>query len=77
MMIEGVEKQLEALGNPKQAILCGIEAHACIAVRTHYSLNNETIKVLSIGEQVIDFSSIMCHVGYFTANVASIVELVY
>lgn len=33
MMIEQVEKELEALGNPKQAILCGIEAHACIAVR--------------------------------------------
>lgn len=33
MMTEGVEKELQALGNPKQAILCGIEAHACIAVR--------------------------------------------
>lgn len=33
MMIEEVEKELQALGNPKQAILCGIEAHACIAVR--------------------------------------------
>lgn len=33
-MIEQVEKELEALGNPKQAILCGIEAHACIAVRS-------------------------------------------
>lgn len=32
MMTEDVEKQLLALGNPKQAILCGIEAHACIAV---------------------------------------------
>lgn len=40
MMIEEVEKQLEALGNPKQAILCGIEAHACIAVRTHNSLDH-------------------------------------
>uniref|UniRef100_A0A8C7X1F0 Isochorismatase domain containing 2 n=1 Tax=Oryzias sinensis TaxID=183150 RepID=A0A8C7X1F0_9TELE len=34
MMIEQVEKELEALGNPKQAILCGIEAHACIACTT-------------------------------------------
>lgn len=34
MMIEEVKKELQALGNPKQAILCGIEAHACIAVRT-------------------------------------------
>lgn len=34
-MIEEVEKELQALGNPKQAILCGIEAHACIAVNTY------------------------------------------
>lgn len=33
MVTEEVEKELQALGNPKQAILCGIEAHACIAVR--------------------------------------------
>lgn len=33
MMTEEVQKELQALGNPKQAILCGIEAHACIAVR--------------------------------------------
>lgn len=32
-MIEQVEKELQTLGNPKQFILCGIEAHACIAVR--------------------------------------------
>lgn len=32
MIIEEVEKELKALGSPKQAILCGIEAHACIAV---------------------------------------------
>lgn len=38
MMIEAVEKELQALGNPKQAILCGIEAHACIAVRTEHYL---------------------------------------
>lgn len=37
MMIEEVEKELQALGNPKQAILCGIEAHACIAVRPNYN----------------------------------------
>lgn len=33
MMTEEVQRELQALGNPKQAILCGIEAHACIAVR--------------------------------------------
>lgn len=38
MMIEEVESKLQALGNPKQAILCGIEAHACIAVRSHNPL---------------------------------------
>lgn len=48
MMIEEVEKELQALGNPKQAILCGIEAHACIAVRPHdcfcsLAFNNDTI----------------------------------
>ena len=34
MMTEEVEKEMLALGNPKQAILCGIETQACIAVRT-------------------------------------------
>ncbi|XP_074509504.1 isochorismatase domain-containing protein 2-like [Sebastes fasciatus] len=34
MMIEEVERELQALGNPKRAILCGIEAHACIACTT-------------------------------------------
>ncbi|XP_056299974.1 isochorismatase domain-containing protein 2 [Pseudoliparis swirei] len=34
MMIDVVEKELQDLGNPKQAILCGIEAHACIACTT-------------------------------------------
>lgn len=33
MLTEEVEKQLQALGGPKKAILCGIEAQACIAVR--------------------------------------------
>lgn len=38
MLSEEVEKELQALGNPKQAILCGIEAHACIAVRWQHLL---------------------------------------
>ncbi|XP_077431094.1 isochorismatase domain-containing protein 2 isoform X1 [Vanacampus margaritifer] len=33
MMTEEVQKEMQILGNPKQAILCGIEAHACIAVK--------------------------------------------
>lgn len=39
MMTEEVEKELQALGNPKQAILCGIEAHACIAVRWQHLIH--------------------------------------
>ena len=38
MLTEEVKEQLEALGNPKQAILCGIETQACIAVRTLITL---------------------------------------
>ncbi|KAM3849572.1 isochorismatase domain-containing protein 2-like [Diretmus argenteus] len=34
MLTEEVEKRLNTLGNPKQAILCGIEAQACIACTT-------------------------------------------
>lgn len=45
MMIEAVEKELQALGNPKRAILCGIEAHACIAVRLHLSLCNLALEL--------------------------------
>lgn len=32
MLTESVENDLKSLGSPKQAILCGIEAQACIAV---------------------------------------------
>lgn len=32
MLTESVENELKSLGSPKQAILCGIEAQACIAV---------------------------------------------
>ncbi|KAM3614460.1 uncharacterized protein V6R79_014786 [Siganus canaliculatus] len=34
MLTEDVDKELQTLGNRKQAILCGIEAHACIACTT-------------------------------------------
>ncbi|KAL0985149.1 hypothetical protein UPYG_G00153460 [Umbra pygmaea] len=34
MMTEPVEKELKALGDPKIAILCGIETQACIACTT-------------------------------------------
>lgn len=44
MMIEEVQKELEALGNPKQAILCGIEAHACIAVRHKWDSASAPLK---------------------------------
>lgn len=45
MMIEAVEKELQALGNPKQAILCGIEAHACIAVRPQHYLRILAVEI--------------------------------
>lgn len=32
MMTDSVESSLKSLGDPKQVILCGIEAQACIAV---------------------------------------------
>lgn len=32
MLTEEVQSELKALGEPKKAILCGIEAQACIAV---------------------------------------------
>lgn len=34
MLTESVENELKSLGSPKQAILCGIEAQACIAVNS-------------------------------------------
>ncbi|KAJ8355017.1 hypothetical protein SKAU_G00225840 [Synaphobranchus kaupii] len=37
MLTEGVEKELKALGGPKKAILCGIEAQACIAIIMTFS----------------------------------------
>lgn len=40
MLTESVERELKSLGSPKQAILCGIEAQACIAVNSLMSLTN-------------------------------------
>lgn len=37
MLTESVENELKRLGSPKQAILCGIEAQACIAVNSTIS----------------------------------------
>uniref|UniRef100_A0A669DDP1 Isochorismatase domain containing 2 n=1 Tax=Oreochromis niloticus TaxID=8128 RepID=A0A669DDP1_ORENI len=51
MMIEEVQKELEALGNPKQAILCGIEAHACIAC-TAFDLLEKGIEVHIVADAV-------------------------
>ncbi|XP_037129313.1 isochorismatase domain-containing protein 2 isoform X1 [Syngnathus acus] len=47
MMIEEVQKEMQALGNPKQAILCGIEAHACIAVNTFATASGNLSKAPS------------------------------
>uniref|UniRef100_UPI0037E95224 isochorismatase domain-containing protein 2 n=1 Tax=Semicossyphus pulcher TaxID=241346 RepID=UPI0037E95224 len=51
MMIEEVKKELEALGNPKQAILCGIEAHACIAC-TAFDLLERGMEVHIVADAV-------------------------
>ncbi|XP_030604815.1 isochorismatase domain-containing protein 2 [Archocentrus centrarchus] len=51
MMIEEVEKELQALGNPKQAILCGIEAHACIAC-TAFDLLEKGMEVHIVADAV-------------------------
>ncbi|XP_047217882.1 isochorismatase domain-containing protein 2 [Girardinichthys multiradiatus] len=51
MIIEEVEKELQALGSPKQAILCGIEAHACIACTT-YDLLEKGFEVHIVADAV-------------------------
>ncbi|XP_029308480.1 isochorismatase domain-containing protein 2 [Cottoperca gobio] len=51
MMIEEVEKELQDLGNPRQAILCGIETHACIACTT-YDLLEKGIEVHIVADAV-------------------------
>ncbi|PWA23866.1 hypothetical protein CCH79_00010881 [Gambusia affinis] len=51
MFIEEVEKELKALGSPKQAILCGIEAHACIACTT-YDLIEKGMEVHIVADAV-------------------------
>lgn len=58
-MTEEVEKELQALGNPKQAILCGIEAHACIAVRWQiiYLLKPFAFQCVELIKQVHSFNS--------------------
>ncbi|KAK2910130.1 isochorismatase domain-containing protein 2 isoform X2 [Channa argus] len=51
MMTEEVEKALQDLGNPKQAILCGIETHACIACTT-YDLLEKGMEVHIVADAV-------------------------
>lgn len=75
MMTEEVEKELQALGNPKQAILCGIEAHACIAVRwqniyRYYIVIMGFLLLLylshmcTINKTMLQFINIICRDGY-------------
>lgn len=54
MMIEEVEKELQALGNPKQAILCGIEAHACIAVNTYHCFIYSVFILHTVGQNLFN-----------------------
>ncbi|XP_023117827.2 isochorismatase domain-containing protein 2 [Amphiprion ocellaris] len=51
MILPEVEKQLQELGNPKQAILCGIETHACIACTT-YDLLEKGMEVHIVADAV-------------------------
>ncbi|KAG5856321.1 isochorismatase domain-containing protein 2 [Anguilla anguilla] len=51
MLTEGVEKELKALGGPKKAILCGIEAQACIACTT-YDLLERGMEVHVVADAV-------------------------
>ncbi|KAM6968374.1 isochorismatase domain-containing protein 2 [Aplochiton taeniatus] len=51
MLTEEVEKELQALGNPKQAILCGIETQACIACTT-FDLLEQGIEVHIVSDAV-------------------------
>ncbi|XP_029929346.1 isochorismatase domain-containing protein 2 [Myripristis murdjan] len=51
MLTDGVLNELQALGNPKQAILCGIEAQACIACTT-FDLIEKGIEVHIVADAV-------------------------
>ncbi|KAG9344915.1 hypothetical protein JZ751_009455 [Albula glossodonta] len=51
MLTEGVEKELNSLGGPKKAILCGIEAQACIACTT-YDLLERGMEVHIVADAV-------------------------
>uniref|UniRef100_A0A8B9K935 Isochorismatase-like domain-containing protein n=1 Tax=Astyanax mexicanus TaxID=7994 RepID=A0A8B9K935_ASTMX len=51
MLTDTVEKELASLGNPKQAILCGIEAQACIAC-TAYDLLERGMEVHVVADAV-------------------------
>ncbi|XP_017570101.1 isochorismatase domain-containing protein 2 isoform X1 [Pygocentrus nattereri] len=51
MLTDTVEEELKSLGNPKQAILCGIEAQACIAC-TAYDLLERGMEVHIVADAV-------------------------
>ncbi|KAK3551139.1 hypothetical protein QTP70_013992 [Hemibagrus guttatus] len=51
MLTESVENELKSLGSPKQAILCGIEAQACIACTT-YDLLERGMEVHIVADAV-------------------------
>ncbi|XP_076827007.1 isochorismatase domain-containing protein 2 [Brachyhypopomus gauderio] len=51
MLTESVEAELQSLGSPKQAILCGIEAQACIACTT-YDLLERGMEVHIVADAV-------------------------
>lgn len=84
MMIEEVEKELQALGNPKQAILCGIEAHACIACTTFDLLEKgmevhivaDAVSSRSQTDRLFALSRLKQSGAYLTTTEAVVLQLV-
>ncbi|XP_074509503.1 isochorismatase domain-containing protein 2-like isoform X2 [Sebastes fasciatus] len=84
MMIEEVEKELQALGNPKQAILCGVEAHACIACTTFDLLEKgmevhivaDAVSSRNQTERLFALSRLKQNGAYLTTTEAVMLQLV-
>ncbi|XP_035018662.1 isochorismatase domain-containing protein 2 [Hippoglossus stenolepis] len=84
MMIDEVEMELQALGNPRQAILCGIEAHACIACTTFDMLERgmevhivaDAVSSRSQTDRLFALSRLKQSGAYLTTTEAVLLQLV-
>ncbi|XP_060937512.1 isochorismatase domain-containing protein 2 [Limanda limanda] len=84
MMIDDVEMELQALGNPRQAILCGIEAHACIACTTFDMLERgmevhivaDAVSSRSQTDRLFALSRLKQSGAYLTTTEAVLLQLV-